>query len=325
MKIVASIIAIAALIAAMAPGISQTFPTHNLTILVPYAPGGPTDAAARIIGEHIAATFGQHVLIENVTGGSGVIATARVARAAPDGHTLLLHQFALAASVSLFPKAPFDVEKDLSAIGLVNTSPMIIVGRKTLAANSAAELAAWMKDPGRHVKFAHAGVGTLAHLCAALFAQAIGVEVDMIPYRGGTPAVADFLAGHADLYCASPTSAQEQIVAGIIKGYGVTARQRLASVPDVATLPEQGYETIDLQLWHALFVPSGTPEPIIERLNRALRLALADPKVIKSFAVNEAAVFPPVQQTPEAATRMVHAEIVRWGDIIRANRIEATQ
>jgi tripartite-type tricarboxylate transporter receptor subunit TctC len=147
----------------------------------------------------------------------------------------------------------------------------------------------------------------------------------MIPYRGGTPAVADILAGHADLYCSSPTSAQEQIIAGTIKGFGVTARQRLASVPDVATLPEQGYESIDLQLWHALFVPSGTPRPIIERLNDALRAALADPKVVQSFAVNEATVFSPAQQTPEAAARLVHSEIMRWGDIIRAHRIEATQ
>lgn len=325
MKIAACVIAIAALIAGVTPTRAQTFPTRSLTILVPYAPGGPTDAAARIVSEHMAATFGQHVLIENVTGGSGVIATTRVARAAPDGHTLLLHQLAIAANVSLFPKAPFDVEKDLTAVGLVNTSPMIIIGRKTLAPNSVAELAAWMNEPGRHVKFAHAGVGTLAHLCAALFAQATGVEVDMIPYRGGTPAVADILAGHADLYCASPTSAREQILAGTIKGYGITARQRLASIPGVATLPEQGYGSIDLQLWHALFVPSGTPRPIIERLNEALRAALADPKVLRSFAVNEATVFPPTQQTPEAASRMVHTEIVRWGDIIRANRIEATQ
>jgi tripartite-type tricarboxylate transporter receptor subunit TctC len=325
MRNAACVIAVTALISSAMPAQAQPFPTRNLTILVPYAPGGPTDAAARIVGEHMAGTLGQHVLIENVSGGSGNIATARVARASPDGHTLLLHQLAITANVSLFPKAPFDVEKDLSAVGLVNTSPMIIVGRKTLAANSAAELAAWMKEPGRHVKFAHAGVGTLAHLCAALFAQAIGVEVDMIPYRGGTPAVADILAGHSDLYCSSPTSAQEQVVAGTIKGYGITARQRLASVPDVATLPEQGYEAIDLQLWHALFVPSGTPRPIIERLNQVLRLALADAKVIKNFAVNEAAVFPAAQQTPEAATRMVHAEIVRWGEIIRANRIEATQ
>jgi len=135
---------------------------------VPYVAGGPTDAAARIVGEHMAATLGQHVLIENVSGGSGNIATARVARASPDGHTLLLHQLAIAANVSLFPKAPFDVEKDLTAIGLVNTSPMMIVGRNTLAANRAGELAAWMKEPGRQVRFAHAGVGTLAHLCAAL-------------------------------------------------------------------------------------------------------------------------------------------------------------
>ena len=316
--------AVATLIASAMPASAQTFPTRSLTILVPYVAGGPTDAAARIVGEHMAATLGQHVLIENVSGGSGNIATVRVARAAPDGHTLLLHQLAIAANVSLFPKAPFDVEKDLTAIGLVNTSPMMIVGRNTLAANGAGELAAWMKGPGRQVRFAHAGVGTLAHLCAALFAQAAGVAVDMIPYRGGTPAMADIVAGHADLYCATPTIAAEQVRAGTAKGYGITARDRIASLPIVPTLIEQGF-AIDLQLWHALFAPSGTPRPIIDRLNGALRRALADPKVIGSFAVNEVAVFPAAQQSPEAAAELVHAEIVRWADIIRANRIEATQ
>src|SRR5712691_4863758 len=138
MKNATGAIAVAALFAGAVPAHAQTFPTRNLTIIVPYVPGGPTDAAARIVGEHMAGTLGQHVLIENVSGGSGNIATARVARASPDGHTLLLHQLAIAANVSLFPKAPFDVEKDLTAIGLVNTSPMLIVGRKTLAANSAA-------------------------------------------------------------------------------------------------------------------------------------------------------------------------------------------
>src|SRR5712691_1905324 len=321
MKSTACAFAIAALVAVAMPASAQTFPTRSLTILVPYVAGGPTDAAARIVGEHMAATLGQHVLIENVSGGSGNIATARVARASPDGHTLLLHQLAIAANVSLFPKAPFDVEKDLTAIGLVNTSPMMIVGRKTLAANGAGELAAWMKAPGRQVRFAHAGVGTLAHLCAALFAQAVGVEVDLIPYRGGTPAMADILAGHADLYCSTPTIAAEQVSAGTAKGYGITARDRIASLPNLPTLVQQGYD-IDLELWHALFVASGTPRHIVDRLNQALRAALADPKVVKSFAVNEVAVFPSAQQTPAAAAAFVHAEIVRWGEIVRASKIE---
>src|SRR5258708_24553785 len=160
---------------------AQPFPTRSVTILVPYVAGGPTDAAARIVGEHMAATLGQHVLIENVSGGSGNIATVRVARASPDGHTLLLHQLAIAANVSLFPKAPFDVEKDLTAIGLVNTSPMMIVGRNTLAANGAGELAACSKEPGRQGKFAHAGGGTPPPLCAALFPPAARVPVAIVP------------------------------------------------------------------------------------------------------------------------------------------------
>jgi tripartite-type tricarboxylate transporter receptor subunit TctC len=292
---------------------------------VPYAPGAATDATARIVGEHMAATLGRNVLIENVTGGSGLIATTRVARAAPDGHTLLLHQQALAANVSLFPKAPFDVERDLAPVGLVNTTPMVIVGRRTLAANSAGELAAWMKQPGQQVKFTNGGVGSLNHLCAALFAQAVGVGVDMIPYRGGAPAVADILAGHADLFCGSATLVSEQIIARTIKGYGISARERLASLPDIPTLAEQGFTSIDIELWHALFVPSATPRAIIDRLNQALRAALDDPKVIKSFALNEATVFTSAQQSPEAAAALVHAEIIRWGEIIRANKIEAAQ
>jgi tripartite-type tricarboxylate transporter receptor subunit TctC len=302
---------------------AQTFPTRNITILVPYAPGAAADATARIVGEHMAATLGRNVLIENVTRGSGLIATTRVARAAPDGHTLLLHQQALAANVSLFPKAPFDLERDLVPVGLVNTTPMIIVGRRMLAANSAGELAVWMKQAGQQVKFTHGGVGSLNHLCAVLFAQAVGVEVDMIPYRGGAPAVADVLAGHADLFCGSATLVSEQIIARTIKGYGISARERLASLPDVPTLAEQGFTSIDIELWHAMFVPSATPRAIIDRLNQALRAALDDPKVIKSFAVNEATVFPSAQQSPEAAAALVHTEIIRWGEIIRANKIEA--
>jgi tripartite-type tricarboxylate transporter receptor subunit TctC len=285
-------------------------------------PRAATDATARIVGEHMAATLGRNVLIENVTGGSGLIATTRVARAAPDGHTLLLHQQALAANVSLFPKAPFDVERDLAPVGLVNTTPMIIVGRRTLRLRPG-ELAAWMKQAGQQVKFTNGGVGSLNHLCAALFAQAVGVEVDMIPYRGGAPAVADILAGHADLFCGSATLVSEQIIARNIKGYGISARERLASLPDIPTLAEQGFMSIDIELWHALFVPSATPRAIIDRLNQALRAALDDPKVIKSFAVNEATVFPSAQQSPEAAAALVHAEIIRWGEIIRANKIEA--
>src|SRR5262245_57862067 len=148
---------------------AQNFPTRNITFIVPYPAGGATDVAARWVGEHMATTLGRPILIENVSGGGTTTATGRVARATPDGHTLLVHQLALAANVSLFPKTPYNTEKDLAGVGLVNYSPMMIVGRKSLAANSIAELVAWMKQSGQRARFAHAGAGSAAHLCAALF------------------------------------------------------------------------------------------------------------------------------------------------------------
>src|SRR5260370_20873375 len=193
MRNFARIAAVATLISGAMPASAHTLPPRRLTILVPYVAGGPTDAAARIVGEHMGATLGTHVLIENVSGGSGNIATVRVARASPDGYTLLLHQLAIAANVSLFPKAPFDVEKDLTAIGLVNTSPMMIVGRNTLAANGAGQLAPWVKQPGRPEPFGHAGARTRAPLRPGPFAHAVGLAVHLVPQRGGTPGPAHTL------------------------------------------------------------------------------------------------------------------------------------
>ena len=166
---------------------AQTYPARTITIIVPYPPGGTTDVAARVLSEPLAVTLGQNVIVENVSGGSALIGTGRVARASPDGYTLLVHQSAIAANVSLFPKAPFNVEKDLTGVGLVNYSVPIIVGRKSLAANSLAEVVAWMKRPGQRIKFAHAGIGSNTHLCAVLFAQAVGVDIDLIPIGAERP------------------------------------------------------------------------------------------------------------------------------------------
>ena len=307
-----------------APASAQTFPSRAITIVVPYSPGGPTDSAARILGEHMAATFGQNVVIENVSGGGSTIATGRVARATPDGHTILIHQVAIAANVTLL-KLPFDTEKELTGVGLVNFSPMVLVGRKTLPANTMAEMTAWMKATGANVKFAHAGSGSLAHLCAALLAQSLGVEVNMIPYRGGTPAVTDILAGHADIYCSSPATAMEQIKAGLIKAFSVTAKERMVSLPDVPSAVALGYKDLDIQFWQGLFAPAGTPRPIVDRLNQAMRVALTDPKVLKSFGDAGMSAFPKDEQGPEATTAKLRNEIKRWGDVIRSNKIDAAQ
>jgi tripartite-type tricarboxylate transporter receptor subunit TctC len=302
---------------------AQNFPTRNITIIVPYPPGGSTDVAARVVGEHMAATLGQHVIIENVSGGGSTIATGRVVRAAPDGYTLLVHQLALAANVTLFPKLPFDAEKDLAGVGLINYSPMMIVGRNSLAAASLTDLISYMK--GQRAKFAHVGPGSAAHLCTALFAQSVGVEVDMIPYRGAGLAISDIIAGHVELYCTPPAGVGEYVKAGTVNGYGIASKDKLDRFPDVPSLVQLGFANLDMRFWQGMFAPARTPKPILEKLNAALQLALADPKVIRSFEQTDFRIFPKEEQTTAAADRLLRAEIVRWGEMIRTNNIEAAQ
>jgi tripartite-type tricarboxylate transporter receptor subunit TctC len=301
----------------------QTFPGRTITIIVPYAPGGPSDVAARVLSEPLAARLGQNVIVENVSGGSALIGTGRVARAAPDGAALLVQNMAIAANVSLFPKASFNVEKDLIAVGLVNYGVPILVGRKSLAANSLAELVAWMKRPGQRIKFAHAGIGTNTHLCAVLLARAVGADIDLIPYRGGAPAITDLLAAHMDLYCTN--SAGEQLKAGTVKGFGVASKGTFASYPNLPSLVRSGFADMDIPYWQGMFAPAATPKTILEKLNAALRLALADPKLIRNYEHTDFSVFPEREQTIAAANSFLHQEIVRWGQVVRTNHIEAEQ
>jgi tripartite-type tricarboxylate transporter receptor subunit TctC len=302
---------------------AQNFPTRNITLIVPYPPGGATDVAARVVGEHMSSTLGQHFIVENLSGGGSTIATGRVARAAPDGYTLLVHQLALAANVALFPKLSFDVQKDLIGVGLINYSPMMLVGRSSLPPNSMLELLVWLK--GQRGKFAHVGPGSAAHLCVAQFARSAAVDVDMIPYRGAGLAIPDLLAGHVDLYCTPPAGVAEYVKAGTAKGYGVASKNRLDSLPGVPTFLEAGIASVDMRFWQGMFAPAGTPRPVLEKLNVALRLALADPKVIESFAQTEFSVFPREEQTPAAADDLLKSEIVRWGEIIRSTNVEPVQ
>jgi tripartite-type tricarboxylate transporter receptor subunit TctC len=304
---------------------TQSFPTRNITIIVPYAAGGGADVAARLVGEHMGSTLGKRVLIENVSGGSGMIGTGRVARATADGYTVLVDQLALTANVTLFPKAPFDVEKDLVGVGLINYSPLMIVGRKSLPANSLAELAGWMKQVGQRARFAHAGLGTSSHLCAVLFAQSLGAQVEMIPYRGAAPAISDIIAGHVDLYCTPPGNVAEYVKFGTVKAYGITSRDTVDRFLDVPSLVQLGFADLELRFWQGMFAPAGTPKPILETLNAALRLALADPNVRKSFEQADYSIFPKEEQTTAAADLLLRAEIARWGGIIRTNNIEAVQ
>ena len=310
------------IVSAVMPAPAQTYPSRAITLIVPFAAGGTTDAIARVLGESLTQSLGQQVVIENVGGAGGTIGATRVARAAPDGYTVLLHQPGLAAAMTLYPKLTFDAAKDFAGIGLINTSASIMAGRASLPANNAAELVRWMKEPGRTTTMAHAGVGAFGHLCGVLFVQELGVKVDQIPYKGGGPALNDVVAGHADLSCLSAAIAAGLVKSGKLKAYGTFSKGRFAGLPEVESLVQAGYKNLDLQFWHALFAPAGTPRPVIERLNAALRQSYAHERVRAAFDKNGMELYPASEQTPEAATALLRGEIKRWGDVIRANKIE---
>jgi tripartite-type tricarboxylate transporter receptor subunit TctC len=300
---------------------AQTYPSRPITLIVPYPPGGATDAIARIIQDGMSQSLGQQIVVDNIGGAGGMIAAARAARAAPDGYTVLLHQVALAAGMTLYPNLGFDAEKDFVTIGLINNAASTLAARPTLPPNNIAELVRWMKEPGQNAKIAHPGVGSFGHLAGVLVAEEIGASVTQVPYRGAGPALNDLLASVADLSSISAVVAGPLVRAGKIKAYAIIGRTRFAGLPELPTMGEVGYRKLDLDFWHMLLVPAGTPRPIVERLNAALRHALADAKVRKTFADGGMDVFPADEQTPEAASALLKREIKLWGDVIRANHI----
>ncbi len=308
---------------AVTPAAAQNYPTRPITLVVPFPAGGATDAIARILIDPMSQVLGQQIVIENVGGAGGLIGAGRVARAAPDGYMLLLHQVGLAAGMTLYPNASFDAVKDLTGIGKVNTSSSVVAGHKSLPPSTVTELVTWMKTSGKIAKVAHAGVGAFGHLCGVMFVQEIGAKADQIPYRGGGPALNDLVAGHADLSCLSAAVVEQQVKAGNLKAYAIVGKNRFAGLPGVPTLVEAGYKNLDLDFWHIMFAPAGTPRPVIDKVNAALQHTLADAKVKDAFAKAGMELYPAGQETPEIATAMLKSEITRWGDVIRSNNITA--
>ena len=304
-------------------GQADTFPQRPVTMVVPYAAGGGTDAVGRAVAESMSETLGQQVIIENSGGGGGMIGAGRVARAAPDGYTILLHQPGLAAGVSLYRNNNFDPQRDLVGIGLVNVGPLMIVGRSSLPAGTFKELAAWAKSTNYKLKFGHPGAGSMGHFCGALMGVA-GAPVELVPYRGGGPAMADTIAGHIDLTCVGLNFGVEQAKARTLKGIGITSRETSPAAPTVEALGSN-YPEFDLPYWHALFAPAGTPQPIVDKLNAALRKSFSDPRVLRTFELNGMTVYPESEREPAAATKLLAAEVKRLGDVIRANNIGVTQ
>ena len=267
--------------------------------------------------------LGQPIVIENIGGAGGMIAAAKAARADPDGYTILQHQDALAAGMALYPNRTFDAEKDFVPIGLINTVSNTLAGRPTLPPNNFKELLAWLKQPGQSAKIGHPGVGSFGHLAEVLAFQQMGVKVTQVPYRGAGPALVDLLAGQVDLGPISAVAAQSLIKSGKLKAYAILGRKRFAGLPELPTMIELGYKKLDIDFWHMLLAPVGTPRPIVDKLNAALRAALADPAVRKLFADSGMDEYPADEETPEAADALLKREIKLWDEVIRTNHIAA--
>jgi tripartite-type tricarboxylate transporter receptor subunit TctC len=302
---------------------AQNYPDHPVTMIVAFPPGGADDATARMIQDAFQKALGQPVVIENVGGAGGMIAAAKAAHSTPDGYTILQHQDALAAGMALYPDRTFDAEKDFVPVGLINTTANTLAGRPTLPANNFKELLDWLKQPGQSAKIGHPGVGSFGHLAEALAFQEMGVKVTQVPYRGAGPALVDLLAGQVDLGPISAVAAQPNVKAGKLKAYAIFAKKRFSGLPELPTFSDLGYKKLDIDFWHMLLAPAGTPKPIVDKLNAALRTALADPHVKELFAEGGMDEYPADELTPEAAAALLKNEIKLWGEVVRDNHIAA--
>ena len=300
---------------------AQSYPTRPVTIIVPYPAGGPTDQVARQIAPKLAAKFGQSFVVENVSGGGTNIAGQRVARSAPDGTMLFIHNLQISANVALYKSLPFDTEKDFLPIAMINSNPLVLVGRKTLEAKTLPELVAWMKkNPAR---VGHPGVGSTGHLATALLAQALGVQVTHIPYRGAAPMLQDTLGGHIDLFFATPQQVIGQFASGEVKVFGITSKDASPQFPGVPSFVATYGPKLAIDFWQIMLAPAGTPKPIVDAIDRALQEALDDPEILKVWAQSGMAPYPKMQRTPAGATAYLKSEIDRWGQVVRDNKIEA--
>jgi len=302
-------------------GVSQTgaqdYPTKVITMVVPFAAGGPTDTVARLITVPMSKTLKQQVIVENVGGAGGTIAANRVAKAAPDGYTILIHHIGMATAPALYRKLPYNPMTDFEPIGLINEVPMTLVAKKDFPAKDLKELIAYVKANKDKVNYANAGLGAASHLCGMLFMSAIQTDVTTVPYSGTAPAMNDLLGGQVDFMCDQTTNTTSQIKAGKIKVYGVTTKKRVPSLPNVPTMDEAGLKGFEVSIWHALYGPKGTPKPVIDKLTKALPEALKDASVRQRFADLGTEPVDEKRATPEALRAHLKAEIDRWGPIIK--------
>jgi tripartite-type tricarboxylate transporter receptor subunit TctC len=310
--------ALASLCAVAAPAKAQTYPTRSITMIVPFAAGGPTDVVARIVTAHMAQTLGQSVIIENVVGAGGTTATTRAARAANDGYTLITgHMGTHAASVPLYPKLAYHPEKDFEPIALLAGTPILILARKDFPPKDLKEFVTYVKANAEKVNAAHAGVGSVSHVSCELLHSILDVKPVGVPFNGTGPAMNALVAGQVDYMCDQIVNAVPQINAGTIKAYAIATPERNPSLPNVPTTTEAGLPKFQAQAWNAMFAPKGTSAAIVASLNAAASKALDDETVKKRLLELGSVIPTPAERTPEALATLVKNEIAKWTPVLK--------
>jgi len=298
---------------------AANWPTKPITLVVPFAAGGPTDVVARTLGVAMQKTLGQTVVIENKLGAGGTIAAAYVARAQPDGYTFFIHHNGMATSPALYRKLSFNPLTDFEYVSQAVEVPMTMLARKDFPANNYQEFVAYLKANQSKINLANAGLGAVSQLCGMMFEKALGVKFTAVPFQGTAPAMNALLGGQVDILCDQTTQTIPYIKAGSVKFFGVTTKQRIKALPDAPTLDEQGLKGFEVVVWHGIYAPKGTPKPIIDKMNAAVREALHDPMVMKRMADLGAEIVPDSRMSSEDLHTWLKSEIDRWGPIIKAN------
>ena len=316
--LLAGALALTAAAAPTAVSAQTAFPAKPISLVVPAAAGGPTDTVARLIAESMGRTLGQTVLVENVGGAGGTIAMARVAKAVPDGYTVAVWHIAQATAPALYENLRYDVVNDFDHLGRITDVPMTLVSKTALAAKNAKELLDWIRAQNGKVTYGHAGVGSASHLCALLLMKELGLKMEGVGYRGTGPAMNDLIGGQFDVMCDQTTNTTNLIKENKIKGYAVTTKLKVSSLPDLPTLDSGAIPGFEVSAWHAMWAPKGLAKDVSDKLVAALQVALKDPKVIERFASLGTEPVAPAVATPDALKVHLAAEVKRWGTVIKA-------
>jgi tripartite-type tricarboxylate transporter receptor subunit TctC len=303
--------------------VAQTYPSRPITIIAPFPPGGPSDALARILSGPLEAALGQPIVIENVGGAGGTIGAARVARAEPDGYTLLIGQWGTQVVNPVTYNLAYDAANDFAPIALIANTPQLIIARKDFPASDVRELIAWLKANPDKAQAGTVGAAGGAQVAGMYFQQVTGTRFGFVPYRGGAPAMQDLMAGRVDIMFDQAANAIAQVRAGTIMAYAVMTAERWHLAPDIPTIDESGAQGLHVSYWHALWAPKATPPDIIAKVNAAVVSALADPKVQQNFAAQGQDIWPRERQTPQALAAFYKAEIDKWWPIIKSEGLKA--